>query len=423
MSPDSTASSRWSRWFGSGHWPRLQGVVAAGSAAEGLMIAAMPMLAVTITTDPQAVSLVNVVGQLPWLLLALFAGLLVDRVRRTSVLMTGQVLLLVAAGVLAVAGSLDALTLPLLLCVAFAVTTAQVLGDGASGALLPTIITRDRLPAANARMMLLERGIAQFIAPPVAGAVLALALGGPAWMACGAAVAALLLAAGLRRSAEPVAPPRPATRSNPFRDIAEGLRYLVAAPLLRAVTVTVALGSFAASATIAMLVLYVTQELGLGELGYGAMLACFAAGWVLMTFAVHRVVDRFGYSWSMRMSSTMAIVTAVLIAAAPPSPVFVGAVLALQSAAVLVWNVCSQSTRQRFTPNRLLGRVLTSHKMLAWGLTPLGALMGGFVAANWNLRGVWWIAAVVDAVAAAVVWATMTPRAFRHAEREHENGD
>ncbi|WP_425468442.1 MFS transporter [Prauserella rugosa] len=422
MSTDTAAAprSRWARWVGSGHWARLQGVVAAGSAAEGLMIAAMPLLAVTITTDPQAVSLVNVVGQAPWLLLALPAGLLVDRVRRSSVLMAAYALLVVAAGVLAVAASTGLLSLALLVCAAFAVTTAQVLGDGASGALLPTVRTRDELPAANARLLLIDRGLVQFVVPPAAGAVLAVALGAPAWIACGMAATALLLSWSLRRSAESAPPARPTGPSRPLRDIGEGLRYLVAAPLLRAVTVSVALGSFAASAANTMLVLYATQELGIGEVGYGALLACFAAGWVVTSFVVHRIVARIGYAWSMRISQSMAVVTAVLTAAAPTWPVFVGAVLVVQSSAILVWNVCSQSARQRFTPNRLLGRVLTSHKMLAWGLTPLGALMGGFVAAQWNLRGVWWIGAVVHGIAAVVVWTAMTPRAFREAERDHE---
>ncbi|MBB3663374.1 MFS family permease [Prauserella sediminis] len=418
------------KWLGTGSWAKLQGIVVAGSAGEGLMLAAMPLLAVTITTDPRAVSLVNVVGQSPWLLLALFAGLLVDRVRRTSVLMCAYAIQVGAAAVLAVAATADALTLPLLMCVAFAVTSAQVLSDGASGALLPTIMARDDLPAANARIQVIDRGLVQFIVPPSAGAILAIGLGAPAWAACVMALLALLLSARLRASAEPAPIGRgatadggqePNTRGNPLRDIVEGLRYLVAAPLLRSVTITVALGSFASSAATTMLVLYATEELGIGQVGYGALLACFAVGWVVTSLFVRRLVDRFGYAWAMRGAQTGAAVTPVLIAVAPPWPLFVGAVLVAQSSSVLVWNVCSQSTRQRFTPNRLLGRVLTSHKALAWGLTPLGALTGGFVAAHWNLRGVWWIAAIIHAVGAVIVWRTMTPAAFRQAEHDHED--
>ncbi|GAA1199741.1 MFS transporter [Prauserella alba] len=422
--------------MGTGPWAKLQGIVVAGSAGEGLMLATMPLLAVTVTTDPQAVSLVSVVGQSPWLLLSLLAGLLVDRVRRTSVLMYAYAVQVAAAAALAIVATSDALTLPLLMCVAFAITSAQVLSDGASGALLPTIMARDDLPAANARLQVIDRGLVQFVVPPSAGAVLAIGLGAPAWAACAMALLALLLSARLRTAVEPkaavessaaaergpAAAREPGARGNPLRDIVEGLRYLVAAPLLRSVTITVALGSFASSGVTTMLVLYATEELGVGRFGYGALLGCFAVGWVVTSLFVDRLVARFGYAWAMRCAQTTAAVTPVLIAVAPPWPMFVGAVLVAQSSAVLVWNVCSQSTRQRFTPNRLLGRVLTSHKALAWGLTPLGALMGGFVAAQWNLRGVWWIAAIIHAVGAVTVWRTMTPAAFRQTEHDHESG-
>ncbi|MEO6084193.1 MAG: MFS transporter, partial [Umezawaea sp.] len=78
----------------------------------------------------------------------------------------------------------------------------------------------------------------------------------------------------------------------------------------------------------------------------------------------------------------------------------------------LVWNVCSQSSRQRFTPTPLLGRVLTSHRALAWGLTPLGALAGGFVAAQWGLRWVWGMGAAVQLLSVVLMWRTLSPKGF-----------
>lgn len=393
-----------------GGWGRLQAVAISGSTAEGLMLAALPLLAVSITTDPREVSWVNVAGQSPWLLFSLFAGVLIDRVRRTTVLAWAYAVQVVAAVTLAIAGSGGLLTLPLLLIVAFVVTSAQVLGDGASGALVPEVVAPERFTAANTRLQLIDRGVVQFIVPPLTGWLVAVSAGMPAWLACVAAALALVLARGISSaSAVP-------SQTHPLRDIGAGLRYLVATPLLRSITITVGLGSFAASAVNSMLVLYATQILHIGSVGYGALLACLAAGWVLSSFVVHRVVARLGYSWSMRIGQTFAAVTTLLIAVVPPWPALVGAVLVLTTATTLLWNVCSQSSRQRFTPSPLLGRVLTSHRALAWGLTPLGALAGGLVAAHWNLRGVWVMGAVIHGIGALVVWRTLTPTAFREAE-------
>jgi MFS family permease len=391
-------------------WVRLQAVAVSGSSAEGLMLAALPLLAVSITTDPREVSLVNVAGQAPWLLLSLFAGVLIDRVRRTTVLAWAYGIQVAAAVTLAAVASAGLLKLPVLLVVAFVVTSAQVLGDGASGALVPELVAPDRLAHANARLTVIDRGVVQFVVPPATGFLVAVSAGAPAWLAAAFALGALVLARRIPSESVVTA------RTHPLRDLSAGLRHLVRTPLLRSITINVALGSFAASAANSMLVLYATQVLHVGSVGYGLLLACLAVGWVVSSFVVQKVVDRLGYSWSMRLAQSAGVVTQLLIAVVPPWPPLVGAVLVLLTSTVLIWNVCSQSSRQRFTPAPLLGRVLTSHRALAWGLTPLGAVTGGLVAAHWSLRGVWVVAAAIQAVSAVLVWFTLSPAAFRRTE-------
>ncbi|PSL53087.1 putative MFS family arabinose efflux permease [Saccharothrix carnea] len=391
-------------------WVRLQAVAVSGSVAEGLMLSVLPWIAATITSDPRQLSLVNVVGQAPWLVFSLFAGVLIDRVRRTAVLASAYAVQASAALALAVAGVTDSLSLPLLVVVAFVVTSAQVLGDGASGALVPEVVEPGGLARANTRLMVIDRGVVQFAVPPAAGFLVAFGLGTPAWVAVVAALVALVLVRGLRS-----APATPSTK-HPLRDIAEGLRFLVRTRLLLSITVAVALGSFAASATMAMFVLYAKELLGLGSVGYGVMLAVTAAGWVASSFVVGWVVDRLGYAWSMRLAQVGMVVTVGLFAVLPPWAWAVGLLMFGQSAIVLVWNVCSQSSRQRFTPPALLGRVLTSHRALAWGLTPLGALAGGFVAAGFGLRAVWVMGALVQVGALITAWLGLSPQAFREAE-------
>jgi MFS family permease len=391
-------------------WVRLQAVAVSGSTCEGLLLAALPLLAVSITTDPREVSLVNVAGQAPWLLLSLFAGVLIDRVRRTTVLAWAYAMQVGAALVLAAIATAGALTLPALLVIAFVITSAQVLGDGASGALVPELVAPDRLAHANARLTVIDRGVVQFIVPPVTGFLIAVGTGAPAWLAAAFALVALVLAR--RIPSESIV----AARTHPLRDLSAGLTHLVRTPLLRSITINVALGSFAASAGNAMFVLYAMQVLHVGSVGYGLLLGCLAIGWVLSSFVVQRLVDRLGYSWSMRLSVGLGALAPLLLAVLPPWPPLIGLVLVFLTSTVLVWNVCSQSSRQRFTPAPLLGRVLTSHRALAWGLTPLGALTGGLVAAHWSLRGVWVVVAAIQAVSAVLVWFQLSPEAFRRTE-------
>jgi len=387
-------------------WGRLQAVAISGSAGEGMLLTALPVIALTITKDPRQVALVNVVGQLPWLLFSLLAGVLIDRIRRTAVLASAFAVQAVAAVALGVAAMTGLLSLPLLVVVSFVVVTAQVLGDGATGALVADVVPPDRLPAANARMILIERGVVQFVVPPVAGFLLPVAAGLPAWIACCTALLALALTRGIQVAH---VPPPPA---HPLQDIKEGLKFLVGSRLLRAITLSVALGSFAASADRAMLVLYASDVLHVGPGGYGGLLACLAVGWIVSSLVVGRVVAKLGYAWSMRLASMANVLWVALIAVLPPWWALIGGVLTMLSSTTLVWNVCSQSSRQRFTPTALLGRVLTSHRTLAWGLTPLGALAGGLVAAQWGLRSVWVMSATVQLLSLVLVWRAISPAGF-----------
>ncbi|OXM47966.1 MFS transporter [Amycolatopsis alba] len=380
--------------------------------SEGLLLAALPLLAVSLTTDPRAVSLVNAAAKAPWLLLSLFAGLLIDRVRRTTVLILACTLQVGAALILGLAAAGSWLTIPLLLVVSFVVASSQVLGDGATGALVPELLPPERFIAANTRLQVIGQGAVQFMVPPLTGLLLALAAGLPAWAACVGALAGIALAKTIPAAVIGT------TGGRPLREISEGLRALVSTPVLRSITVTVALGSFAASGTSAVLVLYITEILSLGPLGYGLMLACLAVGWLASSFVVDRIVTRFGIPNAMRAAQTITAVIPLCIATAPPWPLLIGVLLAASAGTTLVWNVCSQASRQRLTPPRILGRVLTSHRALAWGLTPLGALTGGLIAAAWNLRAVWLLAAALQAIAAIIVWRTLSVKAFTAAEEQ-----
>jgi len=376
------------------------------------MLAAVPLLTVTITTDPRSVSLVSVAGQLPWLLFSLFAGLLIDRVRRSTILVCAYAIQVAAAAVLAAAGSTGWLSLPLLMTVAFLVTSSQVLGDGVSGTIVPHIVPQQRLAAANTRLQVIDRGVVQFVVPPLTGALIGVGAGVPGWAACVAAACAVALARGIPSAQTSAA------KESPWRGIADGLRYLIATPVLRAITITVALGSFAGSAGTAMLVLYSRQLLHLGPVGYGGLLACLAFGWVAASFVVQRVVTRLGYAWSMRIAQSTVALTQLVMTIGPPWPPLIGGVLIVLTAMTLLWGVCSQSARQTLTPSSLLGRVLTSHRALGWGVMPIGALAGGFVASHWSLRGVWVMITAFQAAGAVIVWLSLSPAAFAAAQAD-----
>jgi len=158
------------------------------------------------------------------------------------------------------------------------------------------------------------------------------------------------------------------------------------------------MGNLAFSAAFAVFVLYAVgadSPMGLTEPQYGVLLTATAVGAFLGTFVAERVEMSLGRSRTLVL---MIVVTSLAIGvpALTTNPWVVGAVLAASGVTVVLGNVVMVSLRQRVTPNRLLGRVNSAYRLVAWGTMPLGALLGGLVASWWGIRATFVIAALIS---------------------------
>jgi MFS family permease len=185
-------------------------------------------------------------------------------------------------------------------------------------------------------------------------------------------------------------------------DIAEGLGFLVRHKVLRTFSVMVGTFNFATGATFAVLVLYAVgpgSAMRLSEAGFGLLTATTAAGGLAGSFFAERVERRFGRIRTL-WGSWLAGGLTVGVLAVTANPYAVGAAFFLGGAGILMSNVVMVSLRQRITPDRLLGRVSSAHRLVAWGTKSLGALAGGGIAEALGLRAVF---AVMTVLAFAVV--------------------
>ena len=136
--------------------------VAAGvsTLGDGVREVALPLLAVTVTRDPALVAAVSVAGRLPWLLLSLVSGALVDRLDRRRVMGTVDV---VRAGIvlsLALAVAVGLTSVALLCIIAFALGTGETLFDNAAQAIMPSVVRRDQLESANSHLYAAQVAVA-----------------------------------------------------------------------------------------------------------------------------------------------------------------------------------------------------------------------------------------------------------------------
>ncbi|MFI6900727.1 MFS transporter [Nonomuraea sp. NPDC050394] len=358
--------------------------------ADGILKVALPLVAVQFTRSPPLVAGLAVAVTLPWLVCALPAGALVDRLDRRRAMLAANLTRAALLAAVTAAALLGWGSIWLLYGAAFLIGTAETVHDTAAQSIVPQIVPREHLTQANGRLFAAELTANQFAGPPLAGllaaASAALAFAAPAalWLL---AVAALFLVRGSYR----VERAEPTTLR---ADVAAGLRYLWRQKVLRRLAALTGLFNFASNATTAVLVLYATGPMRLPEAGYGLLLGTIAAGSLVGSLTGAWLERRLGRTRTLLLALPAGAVL-IGVPAATTSPYLVGAGFFVGGIGIVVANVVMVSLRQRITPDAMLGRVNSCYRLIAWGTMPLGAIAGGLLAQQIGLRPLFAVMALV----------------------------
>lgn len=364
-------------------YQRLWWATALSNLGDGIRAAALPLLAAALTKDPVAVAGVAIAGQSPWLIFGLFAGGVVDRFdrRRLTVLVdVARVTLLVA---LVVALSLGIAGIAMVYAVAFFCGIGETLRDTATVTLLPPLVNDADLDRANGGLVNAEVAGNELVGPPIGGYLFGVAMVLPFAINGGTLALAAALIFSLPNIFTPK--PRPAARKGQiWRDTLEGLRWLTRHRHLRLLLILAGLFALMDSAWFAILVLYVPQILGLPEWGYGVLLGVGAIGGLAGGYFAARITRSIGSTAALTTCLASAALGQLMLGVTT-SAIVAASGLALTSAAFGVWAVVARTLRQRLTPPELLGRVSSASMTVGMGAAPLGALIGGLLAAQWGL--------------------------------------
>lgn len=384
--------------------------------ADGVFKVALPLVAIRYTDSPTLIAGLALALTLPWLLFALPAGALADRLdRRRAMLGANAVRAALLAG-LGLGVLFDASSIWLLYAVALCIGVSETIYDTSAQSILPLVVPRGRLSRANGRLHAAELTANQFVGPPLGGFLVAfgvtLAFLTPAalWVL---AVAALLLVRGGYRVER-------TERTTMRADVAEGLRFLWRHRLLRTLAVMVGIFNFSSNATFAIFVLYAVgpaSAMGLSEPAFGLLLTTLAVGSLLGSLIADRVERWLGRARSL-VFTVLGSVVMVGVPAITTDPFVIGAAFLVGGLTIAIWNVITVSLRQRITPDRLLGRVNSGYRIVAWGTMPLGAAAGGLLAQALGLRAVFVIMAVLS-LSVLIGMVKVTDQAMDDAERAH----
>ncbi len=485
---------------------------------DGLRVIALPLLAVSVNPSAAAVAAVAVASTLPWLLVAIPAGALVDRLNPAKVMAAAHLVRALLTIVLVALVVTGGVTIALLCAVGFAITSAETFADGSAQSLLVRIVPRPHLERANARFVTVETLALDLAGPLAAGVLFLAAPWAPFALSAGCFLVAAATVGTIRAPAIPGRASKPArdrdvvpaehsdktstetvstetvstetlstetlsteivttetvgtatlgavpvvavagtedagsgdvgsgdvgsgdvedgdvengdvengevgtgetgvpavsagattfggsvsakdasvNRSGPFAPIRAGLARLISDQVLRVLVITVAIMVIANASTDAVLVLYGTETLGMSEAFYPTLLVAYSIGTLIAATLVGRrnsplrggqvmMVALFGISATMFVLGFFPNVVAALIA------------YAVMGLAGGTWNVLSATRRQRRTPHAMIGRVSSAFRVVAWGVIPIGAAVGGLVGERFGVTSVFLLAGSVIAV-------------------------
>jgi MFS family permease len=373
------------------YW-RLWWSSAVDSVGDGAIAAAVPLLAATTTGDPRLVALVSAATYLPWLLLSLPAGAVVDRYDRVALMWPAQAVRAVVVGAVAVLAAYGRAGVPVLAAMAFTLGACEVVFGTAAQAVLPEFVPAALLPRANGAQYAVTTIGRLFLGPPVGSLLFAVAVALPFGLdAVSFGLSAAVLVTLPRR------PPRTVARPS----IAAGLHYLLGHRLLRTLALLLGVNTFCFQLGNVTLVLLATRTLHLGPRGYGLLLAGAAVGSVLGGLVNARIVARIGALPALVVALSANVPLFVGIGLSPDA-VVLGVLLALNGLATTMWNVVTVSLRQQLVPASLLGRVTSVYRLLGWGLIPVGAVAGGLLAHRYGLRAPYPVAGALRGLALVV---------------------
>jgi MFS family permease len=349
--------------------------------ADGVLIAAAPLLAITLTDSTVLISVIGAMVMLPWLLFAIPIGVMVDRVDRRKILAFSNAFRAFVIGALAVGIATGDVTIYWLIAGAFIIGVCEVANDTTAQSLIPQILDEEHYEKGNSRLQISETVVQGFIGSPLSGFLYALAMYLPFFInSIGYAVASLIaLSIPIRYLQDVRTESAKENKPHFVEDIKFGIAYLYNHTILRRLVLTTATIGVCYSMGTATIVLFIVKELELEPKYFGVILTIQGLGALLGAIVAPKASKKFGRSVMMTIGIVGSSIILLLQGFAPNIYIFV-ALATLGGFAIAQWNILLMATYQTVIPNELYGRIHGTRRTLVWGMMPIGSIIGGVLA-------------------------------------------
>ncbi|MFJ4046773.1 MFS transporter [Microbacterium sp. NPDC089987] len=380
-------------------FPWLMSAAWTSNIGDGIALAAAPLLIASMTSSPLLVASGAMLQFLPWLLFGLHAGAIADRVERRMLVMLAhgiRAVIVAALVVLLVTGTAN---IAIVLVVSFLYGTAEVFADTSTSTLLPMMVKPADLGIGNARLQAGFLVANQLAGPPLGAFLFAVGSFWPFLAQVLAVTLGLILVSRIAR--QPVPPRAEPTRVR--HDIGQGLRWAWRNKPVRTLIVIILAFNITWAAPWGILVLYATEHLGMGPVGFGALTTASAVGGLLGTLSFGWLERHVSFATIMKVCLTLEVIMHLAFALTTNGVVALVIMFGF-GAYAFVWGTISTTVRQRLVPHDLQGRVGSVNMVGVFGGMVLGQALGGLIAQTWGLTAPWWFAFAGSAITLLLMW-------------------
>ena len=377
--------------------------------SEQIALAAAPLVAVLLlSAGPAETGWLQTAQTLPFLLLSIPAGLLVDRSSRRMLMVGSEALRAVSLAAILGLLATALLDLPLLAGLGFLGAVGTVCYSVAAPAIVPTIVPRAQLGQAN-RWLELARSIAYAGGPALGGAFVGWT-GAPAAyvLATSLSIVAVMLLRGLPASA---GAGRTEARSL-LDDLKAGATFIVTHDLLRPVLITAIFFNTAWFVLQAIYVAWAVQNLGLSSMMVGVTLGIYGGGMVAGALLAPVVARRLSFGMMIVVGPLSGFCAALvmLLTIWMPGGFLPAVSFFLFGAGPILWTITTTTLRQAVTPDAMLGRVSALIMTATFGARPIGAALGAVVATRFGAQACLWVVVTGFLVQLLVICVSRVPK-------------
>lgn len=381
------------RWLLAASWTSNLG--------DGIALSAAPLLIASMTSSPILVASGAMMQFLPWLLFGLLAGSVADHHDRRRLVMLANALRAVVVAALVVFLVTGHANVWIVLATAFLYGTAEVFADSAGSTLLPMLARPADLGVGNARLQAGYLVANQLAGPPLGAFLFAIGSFWPFLVQILCVSLAVVLISRIAHTPVPERePPAPGAKPHPIR---EGLRWLRHNAPVRTLVIIILVFNVTWAAPWSVLVLYATEHLGMGAVGFGALTTASALGGLVGIGSFGWLEKHVSFATLMRVCLSLEVVMHLSFALTTHAAVAFAIMFGF-GAYAFIWGTISTTVRQRLVPMELQGRIASVNMVGVFGGLVIGQLIGGLIAETWGLTAPWWFAFAGSLVTLLLVW-------------------